>query len=122
VANAKDGSLGIFNSLFANAKNFAEGDDEDKGTEGQEGFKKGDKLDERAWALDAALGNKEVTAAELKLTSVKVDAVDVKLGAGSVALSGAKIPDDPFFDKVSFIGACGDTCDEFAGWTSFPTK
>jgi hypothetical protein len=63
-----------------------------------------------------------VTAAELKLTSVKVDAVDVKLGAGSVALSGAKIPDDPFFDKVSFIGACGDTCDEFAGWTSFPTK
>jgi hypothetical protein len=122
VSNAKDGSLGIFNSLFANAKNFAEGDDEDKGTEGQEGFKKGDKLDERAWALEAAFGNKEVAAADLKLASIAVDAVDVRLGAGSVALSGAKIPEDPFFDKVSFIGACGETCDEFAGWTSFPTK
>ncbi len=122
VTNANDGSLGIFNSLFANAKNFAEGDDEDKGTEGQEGFKKGDKLDEKAWALGAALGNKEVSPDDVKIASVAIGAVDIKLGAGSVALSGAKIPEDPFFDKVAFVGACGETCDEFAGWTSFPDK
>jgi hypothetical protein len=120
VTNAGDGTLGVFSSIFANGKNFAEGDDEDKGTEGQDGYKKGDKFDEKGWALGASLGNKEASPDEIKIASVAINAVDVRLGAGSVALTGAKIPDGDFFTKVDFIGACGETCDDFSGWTAFP--
>lgn len=122
VTNAQDGTLNVMNSIFANAKNFAEGDDEDKGTEGQDGYKKGDKIDEKTWAMDASRGNQEVSPDMVKLASIAIGSVDVKQLAGSAGLTGAKIPEDAFFEKVSFIGACGETCDEFAGWTSFPDK
>jgi hypothetical protein len=120
VTNAQDGTLSVLGSIFANAKNFAEGDDEDKGVEGQDGFKKGDKIDEKAWALDPSRGNKEVTLDMVKLASTAIGAVDVKQLPGSAGLSGAKIPADPFFQQVPFVGACGETCEDFAGWTSFP--
>lgn len=122
VANAQDGSLGVFDSIFANPKNFASGDDEDKGVEGDKDYKKGDKIDEQAWALDAARNNREVDPSTIGLASVAITSVNVSLGAGSPALSGAKIPEDAFFEKVEFVGACGASCDEFAGWTSFPDK
>ncbi|MCS6899719.1 MAG: hypothetical protein RMJ98_06570 [Myxococcales bacterium] len=109
--HAGNGTLGIFNSIFANTNNFAEGDaDKDKG------------LIESTWALDTKLGNRTEDLAKIAFGSVAITAIDLKQTAGSPALTGSKSPDDIFFDKVDFIGACGTDCSEFAGWTAFPDK
>ncbi|MDP2345094.1 MAG: hypothetical protein Q8O67_29385 [Deltaproteobacteria bacterium] len=64
--------------------------------------------------------NNEVVDAELEDPSNPV-APDFKLKAASPARSGAVIPDDAFFEIVTFKGAVGDD-DWTLGWTAYPAN
>jgi hypothetical protein len=101
VANATDGSLSVKNSIIGGKKN------------GETAFAD-------TYLANAANNIRTATLADAKITSVASKTPNFALQAGSPALTGAAPPpSDGFFEPATFIGACGETCDEFTGWTKF---
>lgn len=71
------------------------------------------------WLLAAGAGNTQGDPGLADPTNVA--APSFRAVAGGLAASGGQAPADPFFDDVSFRGACGPdaTGDWTSGWTSF---
>ena len=107
--NANQGLLDIRHSIFTNADNFE--DDEPDFTESD-------------WAMDPARNNRSLAEGFSGLGSITSIAVNLSLDGDAPGLSGAIAPpDDGFFDPTAlFVGACGELCPEFEGWTAFPER
>ncbi|WP_437561885.1 hypothetical protein [Sorangium sp. So ce542] len=114
AAGIESRALDVTHSIFANQTDFAEVSDEDD-------------YDEEAWIMstDPDRSNRQVASSALGIRSRWWLDLDLSLEPGSPGLQGAAPPPegDPFFDATaSFIGACGETCREFEGWTAFPIE
>ncbi|MRG95860.1 hypothetical protein [Polyangium spumosum] len=107
--NANQGLLDIRHSIFASDDNFE--DDEP-------GFA------ESIWAMAPGRKNRALSAEESGLPLFTGETVHLSLVSGAAGLSGAIAPpDDGFFDPTAlFVGACGELCPEFEGWTAFPAR
>ena len=107
--NANEGLLDIRHSIFASDDNFV--DDEPA-------FSASD------WAMDPARNNRDLSASESGLPLFTNGAIYLSLVTGAEGLSGAIAPpDDGFFDPSAlFVGACGQVCPDFEGWTAFPDR
>jgi len=106
LLNAEKNLLDIQGSIFANDTNF----EDDDAT-----FK------ESTWALTPSRHNQSLTPADRGIATFPSSAVNLSLTNSAPALSGAVAPpNDGFFEATTFIGACGETCADFEGWTAFP--
>ncbi|MDI1451746.1 hypothetical protein [Polyangium sp. 6x1] len=107
--NANAGLLDIRHSILASDDNFTD-DDPD--------FMESD------WAMDPSRENRALEAEESGLPPFTSGPVDLSLPSGAPGLTGAIAPpDDGFFDPAAlFVGACGELCPEFEGWTAFPER
>lgn len=117
AANIGSRALDMTHSILANEPNFADvsADPEDYD------------YDEEAWirSEDPARSNRQVASGALGIRSRWWLNLDLSLEPESPALQGAARPPegDPFFDATaSFVGACGETCPDFEGWTAFPVE
>jgi hypothetical protein len=107
IANAEDGSLDVKYSMFASVNNF----DSDK-----------NEFDEEAWAEDNRMNILPGTT-DVGLRSAELETLDLSVESGSQALTSGDTPPSGFFDpSAEFIGACGEGCPEFEGWTAFPRE
>lgn len=84
-----------------------------------------DDYDEEAWlmSVEPARWNRQERSSELGIRSRWWLDLDLSIEPGSPGLKDAAPPPegDPFFDATaSFVGACGETCPDFEGWTAFP--
>ncbi|HEU4406277.1 MAG TPA: hypothetical protein VFS43_13515 [Polyangiaceae bacterium] len=116
AVNATDGSLALFDSrLIDNPNDYATNQPAPQIND---------------WLYAPASRNAPLPAGSLPaLTEVKLslltDLGTLAQAAGSpllVSPAASAVPEDPFFDPVDFIGACGTSCDEFRGWTAFPQQ
>ncbi len=107
--NANEGQLDIRHSIFASEENF-EDDEPD--------------FSESIWAMVSVRNNRELGGGESGLRLSSRTAVNLSLMSGAPGLSGAIAPpDDGFFDPAAlFVGACGEACPDFEGWTAFPAR
>ncbi|MDI1483649.1 hypothetical protein [Polyangium sp. y55x31] len=107
--NANAGFLDIRHSIFANDDNFEDGEAD---------------FAESEWATDAMRKNRALSADESGLPLFTNGPVYLSLTSGAEGLSGAIAPpDDGFFDPTAlFVGACGEVCPDFEGWTAFPDR
>lgn len=113
-ANAVDGSLDVRNSIFSNAANFLPGS-----------FPDGWSVLKWLTTDPPERNNTALPEGKHGIRSLEVTSIDLSLTDGAPGLTNlaATPPDDGFFDPtVNFIGACGATCPEFQGWTSFPAN
>lgn len=101
--NATDGSLVVKNSIISGATKDA------------------NSTYSQTYLDDASHGNRKLKLADVKITEVKSTGPNFALQAGSPALTGGAAPTDAFFDVAGkdLVGACGTTCPEFEGWTTF---
>ncbi|MDI3290765.1 hypothetical protein [Polyangium sp. 15x6] len=107
--NANAGLLDIRHSIFANDDNFEDGEAD---------------FAESDWATDPVRNNRALSAEDSGLPLFTNGAIYLSLVSGAEALSGAIAPpDDGFFDPGAlFVGACGELCPDFEGWTAFPDR
>ncbi len=115
AVNATDASLAIINSrLVDNPSDFASNQAS---------------LTAEAWLFKPDYNNAQLAAGSLPtLTGITLSTLtqmsSLNQAAGSPLLlttpAASPVPDDTFFEPVDFIGACGTSCAEFEGWTSFP--
>lgn len=101
--NATDGSLVVKNSIISGTTKDA------------------NSTFSQTYIDDASRKISKTKVADVKITDTKSTGPNFSLQAGSPALTGGAEPTDAFFDKSAkdFIGACGTTCPEFEGWTTF---
>lgn len=101
--NATDGTLKVQNSIVSGAT------------------KNGNTAFNDGYLANAA--NKIATKKldEVMINEIASDKPNFSLKAGSPALTGGAAPTDPFFDAAGkdLIGACGTSCSEFEGWTTY---
>jgi hypothetical protein len=116
VTLANSGALSVSNSFFCGnaGGNFGAG-------ENAAGF------DANAWGTDAARANTQTAdCATLGLAGIaNLGGPTFGIAAGSVlnvASPSSPVPADAFFEANNFVGACGQTCAEFEGWTAFPQE
>ncbi|XYI01239.1 hypothetical protein ACMHYB_16385 [Sorangium sp. So ce1128] len=110
--NTVSGQLEMTHSIFANVNDFCDPDAGDP-----------EACDEEVWLTAPARQNRQETSRTLGIRSRLWRAPDLSLEPGSAGLTDALQPpeDDPFFDgDARFVGACGEACPDFEGWTAFP--
>ncbi|KYG05707.1 hypothetical protein BE21_39000 [Sorangium cellulosum] len=117
AANVGSGALDMTHSILGNETDFAEVSADPEEYD----------YDEEAWIMseDPDRSNQRVPSSDLGIRSRWWLDLDLSLEPGSPGLQGAAPPPegDPFFDATaSFIGACGETCRDFEGWTAFPIE
>lgn len=101
--NATDGSLSVKNSIISGISKDA------------------NSTFSQTYIDDSAKSIRKLKLADVKIADTKSTGAVFTLAADSPALTGGAAPTDSFFDASAkdLVGACGTTCPEFEGWTTF---